>query len=650
MGSSAVNPFLGIDKPAARYGLVANYATSNVTPLDFASPLAPVASAAVAVGTHPMGIAVALNGMFALVPNFDSNTVSVLDLANPMAPVVVATVTVGTNPRCIAISSNGRFAIVGNFGGGNVTPIDLTDWMFPMAKTPVTVGTNPRGIAISPDCTFALIGNYGSNNVTPLDLTDPLAPIAQTPVSVGTGPIAVVVARNQTFALVSNYASGTFTPLDLTHPLAPVAATAVAVGYHPTGIVITPDSLNGIVVNGGDGNVTPLNLSSPLAPTKGTAVAVGSAPIGASIFDDGRFVLVANNGTNDVSVLNMANPMAPVAGSRVAVGTSPISQGEMVYVRRSVTNTSRIIQVGDIHVTTNVTAANDLAMGTYVKTVATPRRISAVIGPGDWDTQNDANLTATRAAWRQLDGIVPVVPVTGNHDYQAGTDPAKFFGPETRTENGFETGFDAATMSWCTPRIAGHMASGCYSLITVMGHTWLALGLEWSPRDACVAWADGVLKSFAASYPDGKAIVFTHAYLCSSDALYDRKIAGQLYHPDAFGTTPAEGINDGADLWSKAFDGQPLGLIQGNSCVVMVLCGHQITTNRARMVQARPDGSVCNAVMFNSQSDAAPNDSSYGWLREYEIDTTTRTIAVTTFSPVLKKHLTDSANQFAMTY
>ena len=38
------------------YALVANSGSNNVTPLDLSNPLAPVASAAVAVGAHPYSL------------------------------------------------------------------------------------------------------------------------------------------------------------------------------------------------------------------------------------------------------------------------------------------------------------------------------------------------------------------------------------------------------------------------------------------------------------------------------------------------------------------------------------------------------------------------------------------------------------------
>ena len=81
------------------YALVANNGSSNVTPLDLSNPLAPVASAAVAVGTHPVGVALSPNGLFALVANFGSGNVTPLDLSNPLAPVASAAVAVGANPH-----------------------------------------------------------------------------------------------------------------------------------------------------------------------------------------------------------------------------------------------------------------------------------------------------------------------------------------------------------------------------------------------------------------------------------------------------------------------------------------------------------------------------------------------------------------------
>jgi DNA-binding beta-propeller fold protein YncE len=83
------------------YALIANYSSSTVTPLDLTNPLAPIASAAVAVGANPTGISISPNGLFALVANFGSSTVTPLDLTNPLAPVASAAVVVGASPFSI---------------------------------------------------------------------------------------------------------------------------------------------------------------------------------------------------------------------------------------------------------------------------------------------------------------------------------------------------------------------------------------------------------------------------------------------------------------------------------------------------------------------------------------------------------------------
>ena len=69
---------------------------------------------------------------------------SLLNLSNPLAPVASAAVAVGTNPYGVAISPNGLFALVANFGSGNVTPLDLSNPLAPVASAAVAVGANPH--------------------------------------------------------------------------------------------------------------------------------------------------------------------------------------------------------------------------------------------------------------------------------------------------------------------------------------------------------------------------------------------------------------------------------------------------------------------------------------------------------------------------
>ena len=51
------------------------------------------------VGTNPIGIAIAPNGLFALVANDGSNSISPINLSNPMVPTKGTNLTVGTDPE-----------------------------------------------------------------------------------------------------------------------------------------------------------------------------------------------------------------------------------------------------------------------------------------------------------------------------------------------------------------------------------------------------------------------------------------------------------------------------------------------------------------------------------------------------------------------
>jgi hypothetical protein len=122
------------------------------------------------------------------------------------------------------------------------------------------------------------------------------------------------------------------------------------------------------------------------------------------------------------------------------------------------------------------------------------------------------------------------------------------------------------------------------------------MGLEFGPRDAVVAWADGVLKKHA-QLP---AVLFTHAFLYSDGTRYDRaRSPAQPYHPDDYGFTPEQGINDGEDLWRK--------LIEPNENVRLVLSGHVIPDGLARAVARRESGKAVQQVLADYQlCDSCP--------------------------------------------
>src|SRR5215212_10550316 len=115
-----------------------------------------------------------------------------------------------------------------------------------------------------------------------------------------------------------------------------------------------------------------------------------------------------------------------------------------------------------------------------------------------------------------LNGVVPYVMTTGNHDCGANGsakdrntyfNEARYFGPGSayarqanigefferdRTDNSFHT-FNAG------------------------GRGWLVIALEWAPRDAAVDWANKVVEA----HPDQLVMLLTHAYMYNDDTRHD---------------------------------------------------------------------------------------------------------------------------------
>jgi hypothetical protein len=249
--------------------------------------------------------------------------------------------------------------------------------------------------------------------------------------------------------------------------------------------------------------------------------------------------------------------------------------------------------------------------------------IAAVLHVGDIvDGDTPAQWTVANSSMRVLDGLVPYVVVPGNHD----TDGNR----KTLTDNYFSP----ASMPWITGTMVAGQIENSYALLDIGPQQWLVVGLEFGPRDAVVAWADGILKK----YPTTPAILVTHAYLYSDGNRYDiNATPHQSFIPQDYHVTESQGINDGEMLWQK--------LVLPNSNLRLVFCGHQ--TGWARLTSTRPDGTSVHQMLSDYQWYAGENFGR-GYLRVVQFDYGKRTIGVRTYSPYLDQSLTDDANQFSL--
>jgi len=256
----------------------------------------------------------------------------------------------------------------------------------------------------------------------------------------------------------------------------------------------------------------------------------------------------------------------------------------------------------------------------------------------DQDVPEQWNVAAD--ALHALDGHLPYVLTSGNHDYASIADrmgmgnlyfPPAQFAPYPWFQGTFE---------------AGHIENS-FSVFAVPDGKWLVIALEFGPRDEVLAWANDVLRL----YRDTRAIVITHAYLYRDGTLYDHIGApAQQFNPHAYTMMgqPGTSINDGAEIWTK--------LIAPNSNVKFVFSGHDVNGSSippgtvARLTTMREDGSWVHQLVANYQTCTAPPCTAVhggdGFLRLLRFSA--GVVSVETYSPYLDTALLDADNQFEL--
>lgn len=259
---------------------------------------------------------------------------------------------------------------------------------------------------------------------------------------------------------------------------------------------------------------------------------------------------------------------------------------------------------------------------------AAEMNLAYVFHLGDIVNNNSAvEWERARASMRLLEGVVPYAMVPGNHDYGPSGDAS------TR-DTGLNTWFsfdDAAR----APTFGGAYEPGrldnTYHLFDAGGHPWIAVALEWGPRDAVVAWANEVMEA----HPDRLGIFVTHAYLNNNDRRYDHT---DTDHPQAFNPheydTPG-GVNDGEELWDK--------LVRRHR-FVLTLNGHVLGDGTGYLASTNDRGNVCHQMLANYQMRELGGE---GYLRLLELLPDGRTLVVRTYSPLLDRYLLVADQNFS---
>jgi hypothetical protein len=231
-----------------------------------------------------------------------------------------------------------------------------------------------------------------------------------------------------------------------------------------------------------------------------------------------------------------------------------------------------------------------------------------------------------RRAMAELDGVVPYALAVGNHDYGPSGKAATretglgewFPYPEDDAAEGLAGAFEPGKLD------------NTYHLFEAGGHGFIALALEWGPRDEVVAWANHVMSM----HPDRLGILVTHAYLDADDHRQDHRdpARNQEHNPHHY-PTPG-GVNDGEELWQK--------LVRKHR-FVMTLSGHVLGDGVGYLVSTNDLGGEVHQMLANYQMRV---DGGEGYMRILEIMPNGHTVRVRTYSPVLDVWLADADHRF----
>lgn len=287
----------------------------------------------------------------------------------------------------------------------------------------------------------------------------------------------------------------------------------------------------------------------------------------------------------------------------------------------------------------------DLMMAWIVDNIDT-LNIKMVMGVGDL-VENDEKITndydgdqTTMAQWQavskafaRLDGKVPYIAATGNHDYSIN-------GQGIRTSNYsdfFTTDRNHLNQKALVQNARNEqgkptLENSAYEIKGLNGKDYLFMTVEYAPRDTVLKWAKKV--AALEQYKHHRVVLATHEYINAKDAHTSGTPSWLYWEPyninNEIQKSPRiklPGANNGKGIWEK--------LVQPANNIELVLCGH-ISGEGYRMDKNK-SGKPVHQILFDAQSMGGGHregNGGDGWLRILEFYPDGKTVKVKTFSPL----------------
>ena len=276
-------------------------------------------------------------------------------------------------------------------------------------------------------------------------------------------------------------------------------------------------------------------------------------------------------------------------------------------------------------------------MTVWVRQNAAKLNIGLVLCTGDLVDQNlnphpdgtHGNQTGTQQweavskSFAHLDGQVPYILCTGNHDYGIKNAENRY----SQFQRWFPPERNPLTNSLLKAMTANAqgiptLENACYSFTDPHGQKRLIFSLEFLPRKEVVDWAGKLAAD--PGYADHTGIVLTHSYLRSS-LKNNEPIDAESY---PLGTQTV-----GRELWKT--------LLAPSRNLQLLICGHVADSEgHEGHVGYREDrnaaGKTVAQMLFNAQREGGGwhGNGGDGWLRLLEFLPDGHTIVVRTFSPL----------------
>jgi len=204
---------------------------------------------------------------------------------------------------------------------------------------------------------------------------------------------------------------------------------------------------------------------------------------------------------------------------------------------------------------------------------------------------------------------VPYLAAIGNHDTMTnGARLSTLFNtnlPQSRyTEKSW----------WSGGFFEDGKSENAYMFITLGGEEYIIISMEFGARDSVLAWADGLLTTYAAK----KAIILTHAYIAVDGTLLEGADTGSPYNYDI-----ATDCNDGTEYWA---------MLKTHDNLRYVICGH--LTPASNFSADTDGGKAVHQIMANYQNE---DNGGNGWIRVMEFYLDAGLVNNKTYSTTLKE-------------